>query len=418
VIISFTIIMFINMMIHDNKHQLSSFLRGCYLKDVLVTVVIAIYCVLMISCISTQTNNKTTIETNNKKIMSADSTAVSEFENRIKQNPVMHMEEVDQPGEEAGPLMKLLYTYHRDGYVLIDRTKSIVEKEEKTGGMGLATQSVRYYLDSLPSQETIIQQSPDLLNAIHEINHGYTDLFASNFIPHQHRAPVSWRYRSYFITREKTVIMRVLNADEMPFYSVLQNVIPSDLQTKRFSEYVSGDEGSKTGIYTLLDEYNAYYQTFRLTHALYPYFIEERPHDNSNWLKWGGKLYNDYFAYYEFRYWILTYLLHMKRIKPEQYNNIVSNKGFRIAFTWIDEDYTALVKSFDKTVEKLVLFVQKQGSDAAYVSATQEDPWKGMLLTIGDYGIEFDMIERYLLEPQFKNPEYSKLLGILHNPIE
>jgi hypothetical protein len=405
-------------MIRNNKHRLYSLLKKCYIKYACITVVVALYCVVMVSCVSARANSKTTGETDEKKIISADEHAVAEFENRIKENPVMYMEEVDRPGGGTSPLMTLLYTYHRDGYALIDRTQSIVEKEEKTGGMGLATQSIRYYLDSLPSPETIIQQSPDILNAIHEINHGYTDLFASNFIPHQHMAPVSWRYSSYFITREKTVIIRVSNADEMPFYSVLRNVIPSGLQTKRFDTYVSGEEGSTCGMYTLLDEYNAYYQTFRLTHALYPYFIEERPHDNSNWLKWGGKLYTDYCAYSEFRYWILTYLLHMKRINQAKYDTIVSNKGFRISFSWIDEDYTALVTSFDETIENLVSFVRKQGSDADYCPPGEGDPWKGMLLTIGDKGIEFDMIERDLLEPQFKNPEYGKLLEILYHPVE
>ncbi|MBN1697223.1 MAG: hypothetical protein JW881_06900 [Spirochaetales bacterium] len=352
---------------------------------------------------------------NGTRSIAPDSRQVADFERRITENPVISFDEEGPPPNEASPLMKLLYTCHRDAYVLIDRTRSILEREEKSGGSGILTQSVRTFIDFLPSPETMLQQSPGLLTAVHEINHGYTRLYASNVIPHQHMPAASRRYMCYFLTREKTAVIRVSNADETPRYAMLETVIPAELRTKRFDTYVAGDEGSKSGVYTLLDEYNAYFQSFRTAFSLVPYFKKERPRDDGNWLTWAGKLYSDYFAYFEFRYWILTYLLHLRRIDQPRFEAVIKTKGFRMAFSWIDSEYSKLAASFDDTVTDLVSFVLREGGEAGYESAGDDDPWKGMLLTIGGSGIEMDMIERDLLAPLFERPEYKELLDILHD---
>ena len=126
------------------------------------------------------------------------------------------------------------------------------------------------------------------------------------------------------------------------FYSSeMVNVIPDTLKTYRFETYVNGDTDMASiqfGPYGLLDEFTAYCWGQNDDNRMLDY-MEDYGLDT-------GGTANNYLAYAEFRYYILTYMLYARDNYPEVYEGILENDSFRRAFSAVDDTFAGLVEEF------------------------------------------------------------------------
>ncbi|MES0491584.1 MAG: hypothetical protein ABUK01_16430 [Leptospirales bacterium] len=153
------------------------------------------------------------------------------------------------------------------------------------------------------------------------------------------------------------------------------------------------------GIYGLLDEFNSYYHGKRATLDMFTYYKREAPHENSQirWANFLQTMYSNYLAYYEFKVYILTYLIYAKEKHLEIYNNIIENKPFVYAFLTIDKLHQNLKKEFHKIEKDLLTDLQKQGED---ISRPAEDRIK--------IGNEYAFHDRHKTERYIKVLESKK----------
>lgn len=175
----------------------------------------------------------------------------------------------------------------------------------------------------------------------------------------------------------------VYNSKEMIPY------IPSDLRnTSRFDTYINTDEANlssvKSGIYGLMNEFNAYGCGLNNTVALYD-FYRANAKSVDDWFQYVSQGANDRMAYAEFRYYMLTYMLYAKDKHPDVYQGILSNQGFKNTFRLVDDWFTGNVQKYEGTLSDL-----KQRFESAGHRVQIEGDWfrvdgAGIGIFGGDY---------------------------------
>lgn len=128
--------------------------------------------------------------------------------------------------------------------------------------------------------------------------------------------------------------------------SRLEAIIPEVKRTFRYKTYIDKSSYQSTqvsGISGLLDEYNAYYWSNKVIYDLYDYYKQEKPQTRATWQQWTTQVFAEYFAWAEFRYWILCYVLYAKKNEKRVYNSLMEDQPLRQAFTAIDDNFTELI---------------------------------------------------------------------------
>ena len=140
-------------------------------------------------------------------------------------------------------------------------------------------------------------------------------------------------------------------------------MIPEEKRTFRWKTYLlSRHSADTTGISGLLDEYNAYYWSNKVTYDLYNYYRNEQPQTAKIWGNWIEKIAAYYFSYVEFRYWILMYLQYAKKHVPKIFQSLLKDKHLRVAFTRIDDDFSELIhRIFHRMLVELPQYLKKIG---------------------------------------------------------
>lgn len=161
-------------------------------------------------------------------------------------------------------------------------------------------------------------------------------------------------YNSYFTVHNQPILVRrteVFNSHE------LKDLIPEDLRAFRYKRYIAQPGGLSAqihGIYGLMEEWNAYYLGNRTGVDLYDYYIEKAKKDPLVILKYVHQVGGSYFAYYEFKYFILKYLEKSRYRHQEQYKALMENLDLRRAFTEIDKAFVSLIGEFMSSLERIV----------------------------------------------------------------
>lgn len=228
--------------------------------------------------------------------------------------------------------------------------------------------------------------------AVHESCHDY-NFYAGNFrneaIYIGNGESILVNYTPVFVTRE------------------MAPLIPQELRTFRFDTYVASDEeflGSQVeGAYGLLDELTAYYWGTNTSVKLFDYYKTQSP-TVDEWVDCISSAIGTYYAYAEFRFFILRYLLYARDNHPEVYQGILSNNNFRLAFSTIDKKFEMLVGEMFEGIEEIKEIIKRSG-----VSVKEEDD----LIWIGNTGHGMFKKDYNLLMTEMQKPEYQEMLGLL-----
>ncbi|MCE7996653.1 MAG: hypothetical protein HEP71_32105 [Roseivirga sp.] len=219
-----------------------------------------------------------------------------------------------------------------------------------------AEQSPTEWLDER-TEKGIIES---LNTVVHETMHGFTSRYAYVLLQASGANNYDFGddYSAFFLDKDDIYLVK---HTEVFTSNKLKQKIPKALRTFRFNPYITPKDnnlGSQIqGIYGLMDEWNAYYHGTKTAYDLFEYYKDKANDNNKVYLEHVSNLAGTYFAYYEFKYYILKYLELAKSDYPDVYKGIMANTNLRKAYTDIDNHFSALLGQFEErldTIENLV----------------------------------------------------------------
>jgi hypothetical protein len=159
--------------------------------------------------------------------------------------------------------------------------------------------------------------------------------------------------------------------------SEIDQNIPESWKTNifRYRTYIQGIKGDKEissiadGIFGLMDEYDAYYQSTRAVVELYAYYKTIASYiEPYYWCLYLSNCYSSIFAYYEFRLFIAWYLKYAKKNHPDSYKSLVLNKNLKVVFSLIDNGYKKVVEQYFENRKIIFENINKAGMKKAEIS--------------------------------------------------
>ncbi len=127
----------------------------------------------------------------------------------------------------------------------------------------------------------------------------------------------------------------------------LMSQIDELFRTPRFDGYINTNASHTTqlnGIYGLLNEFSSYYQGSK---ALADIAIKKEALDNILYVL------NSCTPYYEFKFWILQYLIYAEQFEEAIFQDIMANEAFKESFLAIEVAYADLVFEMSTAIDPL-----------------------------------------------------------------
>lgn len=305
------------------------------------------------------------------------------------------------PAPPRDPLLVLLKKYSPDAYTLVRRTEQMlgtirIGRGYAIMGQGEGTRTItmngvttttkltnKGFRKWISPNDSFDKQFKDIPTAVHELFHGHTHRNAPYLLSRHlsdtgplkvRRDPRSWvllHYDTLFLD-QKTIHYSLTRSTG--FYvpcnralraSVLTNTVPPERRTFRWKTYVSGSVYQSTmtsGISGLLDEYAAYYWSTKVAFDFFGYYRTEQGGTARAYRDWANQVVLYYFAWAEFRSWILEYFAYTEKHHPAIWKSFLSDQRLREGFTAVDDRFTALVAAFfDKLLRELPALLAPQG---------------------------------------------------------
>ena len=179
----------------------------------------------------------------------------------------------------------------------------------------------------------------DTDTAIHETYHGFSYDFG-------------WGTTTYYLENGYFLVV----PETKTYLSEKMTVmIPEENRTFRFEDYVGTGSylsSNKSGIYGLMDEFNAYQMGMNYGVNMFDYYCAQESSLES-WCQYINGCENNRQAYAEFRYYILTYLLYAKVYEPEVYEGLMGNEKLRYAFTVVESNFAEDIARYEADLLRL-----------------------------------------------------------------
>ncbi len=244
---------------------------------------------------------------------------------------------------------------------------------------------------------------------VHETVHGFTSSWP--FVLLGSDANVKYRfsdnYSAYYLAQDEVYLVKhtkVFNSNKIAPH------IPESLKTFRYDPYIypiSEDLGSQVqGIYGLMDEWNAYYHGTKTAYNLFDHYQELAKNEPEIYLEHISDLAGTYFAYYEFKYYILSYMILARNKYPEVYSDILTNYELRNAYRAVDEKFDALIGDFQLRLDNLVESVNSESGSTRVAE-------RNGYYFIGRKGVGLFVKERDSLKKELAKDEFMEMDRIL-----
>ena len=239
----------------------------------------------------------------------------------------------------------ILKKYNPAGYQILN-TYLNAPTEFQIGPMTTSSSKTDFGIYLMGTDENSIVAS--LGTVVHEINHGYTNLLALNEKATKNLTKLADKRASLFFINANQQIL-VPHTTTFPS-KLMANEIKSDFRKFRYDEYITSTNTilgtQQSGVYGLMDEWNAYFQDTRTNYELYDYFVAETKQGPGDWARYLSQVNGVFYAYAEFKYFILTYLQYAQKNQPTIYQAIMANAAFKESFQAIDKGYANLIQQY------------------------------------------------------------------------
>ena len=239
---------------------------------------------------------------------------------------------------------------------------------------------------------------------VHECMHGFTSRYPLVMLESADYQDYEAgdEYSAFYINKYEIYLV-----EHTPVFSSnrLKKHINKSLQTFRYNPYIAPKDnnlGSQIqGIYGLMDEWNAYYHGTKAAYDLFDYYKSRATQNKKVYLDHVRNLAGTYFAYYEFKYYILKYLWLAKSNYTEVYKGILNNNTLRQAYTAIDENFSGLISKFEERLDTIEDLVTSDN----FTSVFREDGF----YFIGNSGVGLFAKETELLKKELSKELFKSL---------
>ena len=250
-----------------------------------------------------------------------------------------------------------------------------------------------------------------LNTVVHESMHGLTSRLPYTLLKERGDSYYNFKdsYSAFYVNRDSSFLVK-----HSPVFSSnrISDEIPKALRTFRFKPYIAPRSkmlGSQAnGIYGLADEWNAYYFGTKTALDLFDYYKSKSSQNHEVYLEYVSNIASTYYAYYEFKYFILKYLEYAKLNEKEVYDGIMANFEFRKAFTSIDNRFTDLLHQFEERLDEIAESPKSTTETSVYI----EDGYYFINGNgVGLFTEEVEMLKAELEKPNLKALELALRLG-------
>ncbi|GEM_PF-1209049 len=244
---------------------------------------------------------------------------------------------------------QLMYSYHPEAAIMlqmIQRLPTEFKVERFTYKSTPAADPSKWLkgkseLDVMGSMNTMI----------HESHHEFTGSYYLSMLEEQLPNNFDERksYRSFYLSANEIVLVRL---DELFNAHELKNDIPKSLRTFRFDPYIVPRDrylsSQVSGIYGIINEFNAYYQGTLMTMSMYPEYRKRSKKNVKVLQSFVQHIGHSYAAFYEFKYFSLMYMKRAEERYSEIYQSTLNNRALREVYTKVHNRYEALIEDFDQ----------------------------------------------------------------------
>jgi len=205
-----------------------------------------------------------------------------------------------------------------------------------------------------------------LNTVVHESLHNFTSYYGYQILSENppHDFDFADSYSAFMIDGDNILLVKhseVYNSNE------LKRDIPKELRTFRYDPYITpkSNVGSqKQGIYGLLDEFNAYYRGTFISYNLFPVYKEMAEEKPGAYLDYIQNMSSIRMAYYEFKYFMLSYLNKAQTKYPQLYDGFLANPALRKAYTLIHNNFQKLNQRIDQRLDNVVTDLNNKGIES------------------------------------------------------
>jgi hypothetical protein len=241
--------------------------------------------------------------------------------------------------------------------------------------------------------------------AVHEVNHGLTN--GKAFTECNRRGLQGLKNNYYFFTPSGNEILVRSDLRFFPTGRIIP-LIPPDKRSFRFDTYVEGYTSTQTdGLLGLLDEFNSYAHSLATVLLLKKSYMEVPGMELSHYISWRQDMYSYVQSYYEFKYFLLQYLLYAKTNERSLYTEIKKSPDLMLAISTINSDFLKLVEQFNQEDQVTgPAYWKKKGYTVQKDPVSGYENFKQGNSTIG-YGCKMD--DRDKLLPEINLSKFNEI---------
>ena len=202
---------------------------------------------------------------------------------------------------------------------------------------------------------------------VHESHHEFTGAYYLKLLEDDLPEDFDGRksYRSFFLSADEIILVRL---DDLYNAHELKNDIPKSMRTFRFDPYIIPRDrylsSQVSGIYGLINEFNAYYQGTLMIMKMYPRYLEISRQNIKALQSFVQHIGHSYAAFYEFKYFSLMYLKRAEDRYANVYRAALANQALREVYTKVHHRYKTLIDEYDQLLLKIVSDLNADGFKA------------------------------------------------------
>lgn len=241
----------------------------------------------------------------------------------------------------------------------------------------------------------------DLFKTINKTVHEECHYYQGKVLPSKYMMKnKKWNFTRAHIDNYKPYGVSFIE-NEIMESSLMGEKIEPDFRTDRWNVYVSKDSKTSSnlnGIYGLLDEFEAYYYGDKAVYDMYGSILK-LPYDRELWMNYYFSM--DGTAFYEFKFFILRYMMYAKEYDVKTYNKIKEDKKFLQVLRNVYNNYETYVEtSIVKRRTEMIAYLKKKGHKAYF-----EDGY----FYIDDKGIK-NGVEVSKIKKEMRKSEYLNMM--------
>jgi peroxiredoxin len=252
---------------------------------------------------------------------------------------------------------QLLSAYSPDGYYILDEYYKAPTSYDGQSNSG--DDDFTAWIHGNSEQDVI----KSLNTVVHEMDHGYTGRLYLKLLREANKPAGDGNYSAFYLGGGET---RLVRHSDVFVTSEINAEYPKNLITSRYETYVHPSErdmgSQQNGVYGLLDEWNAYYNGTRTSFDLCNYYRDKR-NNAAGWAEFFADYYSTFYAYLEFKSYILVYMMHAKKNYPLLYRGFMNNSDLLYALKRTDEIWTTLIDHFKVLKQQIMADLAAKGMD-------------------------------------------------------